>query len=191
MKADFFRLSIPYLWLGLWLVWLVGALTVKRSVQRQSLGSRLVQNPPIIAGFVLLFARDRWPPSLHQRILPQSAAVEWLGWALTAVGLGFAIWARLCIGSNWSGNVTIKEHHELIQGGPYRIVRHPIYTGFLLAFLGTAIVYGEVHGFIGFLLALLGFGLKLRLEEAFMIQQFGNIYLDYKRRVKAVVPFVV
>ena len=70
-------------------------------------------------------------------------------------------------------------------------VRHPIYTGLLLAYLSTAIVHGELRGFVGFCLLLLGFGLKLRMEETFMIQQFGNAYLDYKRRVKALVPFVV
>ena len=75
--------------------------------------------------------------------------------------------------------------------GPYRIVRHPIYTGLLLAYLSTAIVHGALRGFVGFLLLLLGFGLKLRMEEAFMVQQFGNAYLDYKRRVKALVPFLV
>jgi len=95
------------------------------------------------------------------------------------------------IGRNWSGRVTIKQQHELIQDGPYSLVRHPIYSGFLLALLGTAMVRGELHGLIGFALAALGWTFKLRTEEAFLAQQFGNAYLDYKQRVKALVPFVV
>jgi protein-S-isoprenylcysteine O-methyltransferase Ste14 len=90
-----------------------------------------------------------------------------------------------------SGRVTIKEQHELIQNGPYAIVRHPIYSGFLLAILGTAIVHGELRGLLALPVAVVGWTLKLRLEESFMAQQFGTAYLDYKRRVKALVPFVV
>jgi protein-S-isoprenylcysteine O-methyltransferase Ste14 len=181
-----------YLWIGLWLVWLVSALAAKRTVQRQSPGSRLAQAIPIIAAFSLLFGRRMWPLWLRRRLFPASdTELVWLGLALTAAGIAFAVWARLWIGPNWSGTVTIKEQHELIQGGPYRLVRHPIYTGFLLAFLGTALTYGEIRGLAGFLLAVLGFTLKLRTEESFMVQQFGDKYLDYKRRVKALVPFVV
>ena len=146
----------------------------------------------VTTAFCLLFARDLWPHWLRQRVSPRSdIALLWTGLILTAAGVGFAILARFWIGRNWSGTVTIKEQHELIQSGPYRIVRHPIYTGLLLAYLSTAIVHGELRGFVGFCLLLLGFGLKLRMEETFMIQQFGNAYLDYKRRVKALVPFVV
>jgi protein-S-isoprenylcysteine O-methyltransferase Ste14 len=190
--TDSLPMIAVYLWIGLWLVWLAGALGAKRTVQRQSPGSRLAQGILITAAFFLLFGRGMWPHWLRQRLFPTSdTAVVWLGLALTAAGLGFAMWARLSIGRNWSGTVTIKEQHELIQGGPYAIVRHPIYTGFLLAYLGTALTYGELRGFAGFPLAALGFSLKLRTEESFMVRQFGAAYLDYKRRVKALVPFVV
>jgi len=190
--TDSLPVTASYLWIGLWLVWLVSALAAKRTVQRQSPGSRIVQAIPITAAFFLLFGRRMWPLWLHLRFFPAShITMVWLGLALTAAGLAFAVWARLWIGNNWSGTVTIKEQHELIQGGPYALVRHPIYTGLLLAFLGTAVAYGEIRGLAGFLLAVLGFSLKLRTEESFMIQQFGDAYLDYKRRVKALVPFVV
>jgi protein-S-isoprenylcysteine O-methyltransferase Ste14 len=190
--TDLFRTSVAGLWTVLWLFWLVAALATKRNVQRQSSASSLVQSVPVIAAFFLLFARHMWPHWLHWRFFPESdTALLWIGLALTAAGIGFAIWARLWIGRNWSSSITIKEQHELIQNGPYRFVRHPIYSGLLLAFLGTAIVHGEVRGLVGFPLVVLGWGLKLRMEETFMVQQFGNAYLDYKQRVKALVPFVV
>lgn len=181
-----------YLWLSLGLFWLAGALTAKRTQRTQSPWSRLVQITPEIAAFFLLFGRDVWPHWLRRRLFPEgSLAIEWLGVAITAAGIGFAIWARVWIGRNWSGRVTIKEQHELIQSGPYAFVRHPIYSGFLLAILGTAIVHGELCGLLALPVAAVGWTLKLRMEEAFMMQQFGQAYLDYKRRVKALVPFVV
>lgn len=190
--TDFFHNAVAWLWTGIWLFWLVTALSVKRTVQKQTPASSLAQSLPVIAAFFLLFARHLWPDWLRRRFLPESNVTWlWTGLALTAAGIGFAVWARLWIGKNWSSRVTIKEQHELIQSGPYRIVRHPIYSGLLLAFLGTAIVHGEVRGLIGLPLAILGWGFKLRMEESFMLQQFGNAYLDYKQRVKALLPFVI
>jgi protein-S-isoprenylcysteine O-methyltransferase Ste14 len=181
-----------YLWLALGLVWLVGALTVKRTERTQTSSSRMRHLALEVAAFFLVFGRIPWPAWLAWRFVPeQSMPTRWMGLALTAAGIGFAIAARLWIGRNWSGRVTIKEQHQLIQSGPYSLVRHPIYSGFLLALLGTAIVHGEIRGLVGFALAALGWVLKLRTEEAFLAQQFGDDYSDYKRRVKALVPFVV
>jgi protein-S-isoprenylcysteine O-methyltransferase len=190
--ADRLHATVAYLWAALWIFWAIGALTAKQSVKWQSYSSRLVQTVPVIVAFSLLFSHHVWPPWLHLRFFPKSdLTIMWIGTALTAVGIAFALLARLWIGRNWSGTITIKDQHELIQGGPYGLVRHPIYTGLLLAFLGTALVHGEVSGLAGFLLLLLGFGFKLRMEETFMVQQFGSTYLDYKHRVKAVVPFLI
>lgn len=190
--ADHFHSAVTYLWSALWLYWLVTAFTAKQSIRRQTFASRLIQSVPVIIAFSLLFARRTWPHWLHLRIFPKSdLALLWTGTLLTAAGVAFALWARLWIGRNWSGTITIKDQHELIQNGPYSLVRHPIYTGLLTAFLGTALVNGEVRGLIGFLLIAIGFGAKLRMEETFMTQQFGNTYLEYKDRVKAVVPFLI
>jgi len=189
---DFLDHAPNYLSLAAGFVWLVGAITAKRAQRTQTLASRLRHLSLEVPAFFLVFARITWPRWLERRFLPEpSITAGWIGLALTTAGVAFAITARLWIGRNWSGRVTIKEQHELIQNGPYSLVRHPIYSGFLLALLGTAIVQGELRGFIGFALAALGWTFKLRTEEAFLAQQFGNEYLDYKQRVKALVPFVV
>jgi protein-S-isoprenylcysteine O-methyltransferase Ste14 len=181
-----------YLWLALGIFWLVMALTAKRTARTQSPGSRLVHITPEILAFCLLFTPGPWKRWPQWRFVPETwLAVAWFGLALVVAGLGFSIWARLFLGRNWSGRVTIKEEHELIQTGPYSIVRHPIYSGFLLAILGTALVQGEFRSLLALPVAALGWVLKSRHEEFFMAQQFGNAYLDYKRRVKALVPFVV
>ncbi|HEY1937338.1 MAG TPA: isoprenylcysteine carboxylmethyltransferase family protein [Candidatus Angelobacter sp.] len=181
-----------YLWVVLAIIWLIGAITAKRTERGQSSGSRVTHLIPEVLAFFLLFARDperHWPHWLHRGFIPeQSAALTWTGLALTAIGIAFAIWARLWIGSNWSGRITIKQDHQLIQNGPYAIVRHPIYSGVLLGFLGTALIHGELGGLLGLAFAIFGWSLKLHQEEAFMVQQFGSVYMDYKQRVKALVP---
>lgn len=183
---------VQYLWIAFVLVWGISALRSKASVKRQSLFSRLEHSIPVIASYLLIFDRGLWPHWLRQRFFPESdITLVWTGVLFTALGIGFAIWARSWIGSNWSGTITIKDRHELIQGGPYRIVRHPIYTGMFLAYLGTALAFGEIRGLLGFPLLVLGFGMKLHMEDTFMLQQFGSAYIEYQHRVKAVVPFLI
>ncbi len=102
----------------------------------------------------------------------------------------FTVWARLHLGRNWSGTVTIKDGHELITSGPYALVRHPIYTGLLLAMLGSALALGDWRGVAAFALAAGALWRKLRVEESWMQQQFGDAYQAYSQRVAALIPFV-
>jgi protein-S-isoprenylcysteine O-methyltransferase len=115
--------------------------------------------------------------------------IAWTGLALTAAGCAFAIWARLLLGGNWSSSVTVKQDH--IRRGPYAIVRHPIYSGFLLGLLGTALALGELRGIAGLALASIGWHMKSRREEAFMTAEFGAEYTRYQCEVKALIPFVL
>lgn len=112
------------------------------------------------------------------------------GLAMTEIGLGFAVWARLRIGKNWSRLIEVKKDHELIRTGPYGVVRHPIYAGLMLATLGTAVAYGRLSGFISFVLIAAAWGYKAKLEEAVMLEQFGADYEQYCRNVKGLIPFV-
>jgi protein-S-isoprenylcysteine O-methyltransferase Ste14 len=101
----------------------------------------------------------------------------------------FTVRARLHRGGNWSGIVTIKHDHELIANGPYAIVRHPIYTGLLIAFIGSAMALGEWRGVLAVLVAWWALWRKLRLEERWMAECFGQQYEAYCQRVPALVPF--
>jgi len=101
-----------------------------------------------------------------------------------------AIWSRFYIGRNWSATVTVKEGHELIRSGPYSVVRHPIYSGFLLALLGTAIYMGQVRGLVAVGLAMIVWKIKSLREESFMQSEFGEQYVQYRRHVKGLVPFI-
>ena len=105
-------------------------------------------------------------------------------------GLLFAVWEREHLGSNWSRSVTIKRGHELITTGPYAVVRHPIYTGILTGFLGTAIALSQVRGVIGFVLVFVVLWAKLRMEEEWMRSQFGETYAMYSHQTAALVPYL-
>jgi protein-S-isoprenylcysteine O-methyltransferase Ste14 len=128
---------------------------------------------------------------LSLRIVPQVAPAAITAAILCVIGLAIALWARFTLGRNWSGIVTLKEGHELVKHGPYRFVRHPIYTGILTMFFATALALGHLAGFAATLLMFVSFWIKLRDEEKLMLQQFPEQYADYRRRVKRIIPFVV
>jgi protein-S-isoprenylcysteine O-methyltransferase Ste14 len=110
--------------------------------------------------------------------------------ALLAAGLGFAVWARVHLGRNWSGTVSVKEDHELIRSGPYAYVRHPIYTGILAAVLGTAIASGTVRALIGLVIIAAALVRKSHIEERFMRETFPGQYERYSAEVPALIPFL-
>ena len=186
-----YRHFFQAMWLSWTAYWWVSARNVKRTVRHESLPSRLSHVGPL-AGAALLFSIPNSPASfLRARFLSSAAWSFNVAVALTAAGLLFAVWARQYLGSNWSGTVTLKEGHELIISGPYARVRHPIYTGLLLAFIGSAMAIGEWRAVLAFALASLALWRKLRLEERLMHQQFGAAYQAYCRGVPALIPFVL
>jgi protein-S-isoprenylcysteine O-methyltransferase Ste14 len=100
----------------------------------------------------------------------------------------FAVWARVYLGRNWSSAPTIKEGHQLIRGGPYRFVRHPIYTGILLALVGTVLANGKVRGALAVVLIWFAWTVKSRMEEEFMMRTFGAEYEEYRRTTGGLIP---
>ncbi len=179
--------------IGCWLIitafWIASAFSVKKAKARQPALHRLLYLVLTAVAALLLNGSLRiihW----NRAVLPHTVAIGVLGDLFAGVGLLIAIWARITLGGNWSSRVTLKEDHELIQRGPYRVVRHPIYSGILLMILGTAVLTGRVGGFIALLICLGGFWVKLRQEEVLLSQHLPG-YPQYMRRTKALVPFVM
>lgn len=177
-----------YLWAAFYVLWLVWALRTKPAQTREGAGSRLSHVVPIVAAFVLMFARNVSNDSLRIQILPGDLWVEVLGISITIVGLAFAVWARIYLGGNWSSSVTVKVGHELVRTGPYRWVRHPIYSGLILAMLGTAVESCQVRGMIALVLVYVGFTIKSRIEERAMTNTFGAEYDEYSRDTGGILP---
>jgi protein-S-isoprenylcysteine O-methyltransferase len=178
------------MWLFLTFVWLVTAITTKPTVQKQSYPSRFWQIGITALGAFLVFSKSAGTAWLDTRLLPSTIGMARSGFAITCLGIAFGVWARLTLGNNWSGSVTLKQNHTLVCRGPYRIVRHPIYTGLLIASAGTALQYGHLRHFLGVLVIGFGFWLKSLTEEQFLVQHFGSQYLSYRQHVRALVPFI-
>jgi protein-S-isoprenylcysteine O-methyltransferase Ste14 len=182
------RQCINALWILLGLYWLISSLKLKKIKQRATWRQRLRYGLPLLAAFFLLArpeARYGW---LGARFVPATPGVAWLGVLLTAAGVAVALWARWHLGSNWSGVVTLKEGHELIRTGPYRAIRHPIYTGILLGLLGTAMAMGEVRGLLAVAIAWLSFYVKARREESFLIHEFGEKFEAHAKQTGMFLP---
>ena len=179
---------IACLWLAWLSYWWLSARDVKPARWREPVASQLTHRVPLILG-ALLYPALSWFPMLSRRFLPLGRFFPILGMLLVAGGLGFSVWARRHLGRNWSASVVVKEDHALIRTGPYRRVRHPIYTGILLAFLGMTLTIGEWRALIGLALVVASFVRKGQVEEERMRETFAE-YAQYERETSALVPYI-
>ena len=178
---------------ALWLVWLVcwiaSARRVKAARWVEPIFSRLLHLVPLAIAAILLAVRRPLPAVLTQRFLPPSLAAAVAGAILVALGLGLALWARWHLGANWSAVVTLKENHTLIRSGPYRVLRHPIYAGLILAFAGTALAIGEWRGLLALAVAVPPLLRKVRVEEKNLAAAFPD-YERYRGETFALIPWI-
>jgi protein-S-isoprenylcysteine O-methyltransferase Ste14 len=182
---------LAVLWLAWLAYWVVAARNVKATSRREGLATFLLNRAFVVGGALLLIIGHKPFHWLNERFVPPTMATYWLGLLMVAAGLAFAVWARIYLGRNWSASVTIKQDHELVRTGPYGVVRHPIYTGILLAPVGTAITIGEWRGLLALTSVTVGFLFKIRTEERFMDEIFGERYAHYRAEVPALIPFIV
>jgi len=187
---SFLDYALKSAWLLLVLYWLWSAPRAKSHMHRQSLAVRIIAYwlPFLIAAGLLV--SDNWFSLgfLYRRFLPDSLWIRGVGVALAIAGIALACWARHLLGRNWSMAVELKDEHELIQAGPYSIVRHPIYTGLLMGFIGTGLENGEWRALISIAIFSAFILYKLRVEERWLTELFGSTYSRYKDRTKALVP---
>ena len=183
------QILFPALWIGWLIYWWVSARDVKATRWRQPTRAELIHRAPMLLAAVLLAAPRLLPLALRRRIVPAGSVTATVGILIIAAGLGFSVWARRHLGRNWSSQVVVKEDHALVRTGPYSRIRHPIYTGILLAFLGTAIMIGEIRALLAFVLLVISFSIKSQAEEARMRETFPE-YEQYRRETAALIPYI-
>jgi len=184
------RWLVPAMWLAWIAYWAFAARAVKQTERIEDARSRLSHRLPLLAGAVIMTVPRLLGTQLEAVFIPPTSAWQAVAIALVALGLGFSVWARLWLGRNWSSMVTVKREHELIRSGPYALVRHPIYSGLLLALAGSALMLGNWRALIGFALIVAALLRKLAIEERFMREQFGETYAHYRAEVAALIPLI-
>lgn len=174
------RDAIFGIWAVFWMYWLISAFSAKASTGPRRSGWL----PVVLLSFLLLRAFHGESLTIHSPVL------KVFGLVVVLLGLGLAVWARVYLGRNWGMPMTQRAEPELVTSGPYRFVRHPIYSGILLATLGTALA---VNLFWLIALAAIGtyFIYSARVEEQNMVQSFPETYPSYRAQTKMLIPFVL
>ena len=184
------QIALYYLWFAWFASWLVAAFWSDRSAKRPGLRAEMLYRVVTFVGAALLFGFSTHSYGLPWRLWSFDRAANWVLFAVCALGFVFCWWARIHLGRLWSGWVSKKEGHRIIDTGPYAIVRHPIYTGIILSVFATAAMKGTVIALVGAAIMTLGFWIKARLEERFLRSELGaESYDAYRKRVPMLVPF--
>lgn len=182
-------LVIVTLWVVFWISWVAAAGWSAKTERRVGMKGELAYRLVLIAGTLAFLppAHGYYGP---MRLWLVSRDQAWLCTAVLALGLGFTWWARIHLGTLWSGWITRKADHRVIDTGPYGIVRHPIYTGLLLGVYATAAAKGTILGLLGATLITLSLWMKARVEEGWLRKELDpGAYDDYRRKVPMLVPF--
>jgi protein-S-isoprenylcysteine O-methyltransferase Ste14 len=182
---------LPAIWAIWWGYWLLSSRNVHHATQTESRTSRAIHLALVCVAFALIALPIFRAGPLGWRWLPRHSIAFILGTAILIASSVLAISARRHLGQYWSGTIGMKEEHQLIRSGPYAFVRHPIYTGFLGGMIGTAIALGELRGVLAVIVLLVAYLRKIRVEEKRLVQRFGESYIQYRKEVRMLVPFVI
>lgn len=179
-------ITVP--WLLFMVYWAISARNVQQVKQGEPVASSLFRYTTMTLAAILLLSNWLRIGLLARRFAPDTPGVRDAGIVLAFCGVFLAIWARRHIGRYWSSNVTVKVDHKLIQSGPYARMRHPIYSGLLLAMIGTALAVGEWRGLVAVVLVLLAHWRKAKREEGVLSQEFGDEFARYRKHTGFLIP---
>lgn len=191
--SEYIKIGLKITWLVVLTYWFISWFGAKKADYQETFFKRFVQYwLPLIIAILLLGPGDWFGHSwLRENFVEHTNLVGVIGLAISVIGAIIACTSRYLLGKNWSLSVQKKENHQLIQDGIYKIVRHPIYTGLLLLFIGNAIIVGDYRAIIAVLIVFVSLWLKLKKEEKLLSEIFGTEYIEYKNQTKALIPYLL
>lgn len=177
-------------WVVTGIYFIVSAFRTQRIREKEPGSRRALDALLLWGGYILLFVNPPHAGAWNRLMLPLQwlEPAGWVGMVLALAGLAFTLWSRVTLGQYWSRIVAVKEDHKLVQSGPYRMVRHPLYTGVMLAALGTVLAFGVWRALGGAALLWIGFAGRARREDTLMAGQFGAEFAAYRARTGRLLP---
>lgn len=191
--SEYIKIGLKITWLIVLTYWFISGLNAKKVEHQETFLTRFLQYwLPLIIAMLLLGPGEWYGQSwLREKFIEHTNLVGMIGLSIAVMGAIIACTSRYMLGKNWSLSVQKKEDHQLIQSGIYKMVRHPIYTGLLLLFIGNAIIVGDYRAIIAVVIVFVSLWLKLKKEEKLLIEIFGTKYTEYKKLTKALIPYLL
>jgi protein-S-isoprenylcysteine O-methyltransferase Ste14 len=191
--SEYIKFGLLITWLIVLIFWFISGLNTKKVEYQETLFKQIfLYWLPIIIAILLLGPGDWYGHSwLRENFIEHTNFVGIIGLSISVIGGVIACTSRYILGKNWSLSIQRKENHQLIQNGIYKIVRHPIYTGLLLLFIGNAIIVGDYRAIIAVFIVFISLWLKLKKEEKLLSEAFGTEYMKYKNKTKAIIPYLL
>jgi protein-S-isoprenylcysteine O-methyltransferase Ste14 len=184
------EIFIALAWIAFLLYWVISAVWARPAKKFRNVAFSLLMIAAVV-GLFLLFSHGIVSDDFNVVLWPGTIIASAGADVLVLTGLLVFVWARRSLGSNWSSSAAMNHERELVQVGPYVYVRHPIYSGFLIMVLGTALAYGRLVGIVILGISIAGLTLKALKEESLLTKQFGDRYVEYKSRTKAMIPYLL
>ncbi len=189
-EVDVEELSrdVVWLWFGVGVIFVFEALSPRNRKPVAKSSASYAQRVLMLFGAAAIFFRTGIGET---QLVPQSSLTAAMALGAVIGGLSLMLWARLALREQWHGQAAIRSGHELIREGPYRFVRHPIYSGLALALMGTVALRGDAAACAGLVAVLVALRLKVEAEDRLLSAHFGERFASYRRDVKAFVPYLV
>src|SRR6266550_4714492 len=178
-NKEVFRFLVEFPWIVFVVYWIIGAMKTRATRDKEPFTSRSAVLLIEMLGYLLVFSDSAGIGILGTRFIPRAMASAVLGVVFTWSGIGLAVWARYHLAEYWSARITIKEDHQLIRTGPYSHLRHPIYSGLILATIGSVLVIDEWRCVLGVSLVTVGYCFKASREETMLARQFGEVFREH------------
>jgi protein-S-isoprenylcysteine O-methyltransferase Ste14 len=186
------KIALKIIWLIVIGYWVISSFNTRKTKKKTNGFKNFIYYwlPLLVAVFLLGPGEWFGHTWLRENFVEHTNTVGITGLVFCIAGAVICCWARYTLGKNWALSVQEKSNHELITNGLYKIIRHPIYTGLIILFVGNAVIVGDYRAILSVLIVVISFVFKLKKEEKLMKGLFGEQYQKYKQKTNALIPYL-